>query len=56
MHAEPTAHSISGNVFMQVYLELELTVVLFSATSGEHSDSGHCPPLLLVEGICRGKA
>lgn len=47
MHAGPTAHSTSGNVFfMQVYFDMELTAVLFSATSEEHSDSGHC--LLLM--------
>lgn len=30
---------------MWVYLESMLTVVLFLATLGERSDSGHCPPL-----------
>lgn len=55
MRAKPTAHRTSGDVFMWVYLRTVVDVVLFSVTSGEHLDSGHCPPLLPVEGMCRGR-
>ena len=35
-------------IFFYVYLELKLTAVnFFLAALGEHSDSGHCPPLAL---------
>lgn len=44
MCAQATAHRTLGNAFYVSLFRAVVDVVLFFVTSGEHSDSGHCPP------------
>lgn len=44
MCVEATAHRTLGNAFYVSLFRAVVDVVLFFVTSGEHSDSGHCPP------------